>query len=202
MRMPYSLLFSVDLRLHTLFTCCSTISARIVRADYPRPLRRFSVVSARIICVGPRGYLQLSARNNHGNLRKKLSFPCHVPYMHRNIRTYPLIFCSTCVHTCVHIYSIYVHLRVWCTVCYQVCAHMHVPICACLHLLTTRCIHTVFLSAGLDDVWAIFMQEGPLVHSICAWNSQACQHITGIFQRDVCNIRGMEKVCLLVQRHV
>ena len=72
--MPISLLFSVDSCLHTLFAHCSTISTRIIRGhyvDYPRPLRGFSAVDTRIIWVGPRSYLGLSARNNHGILRKK-----------------------------------------------------------------------------------------------------------------------------------
>ena len=88
--MPFSLLFSVDSRLHTHFARCSTISARIVRghyADYPRPLHGFSAVNTRIIGVDPRGYPRLSARNNHGILRKKLSFPCHVPYIALAVET-------------------------------------------------------------------------------------------------------------------
>ena len=46
--MPFSLLFSVDSRLHTLFACCLTISARIVHADYPQPLRGIFVATMRI----------------------------------------------------------------------------------------------------------------------------------------------------------
>ena len=46
--MPFSLLFSVDSRLHTLFARCLTISAQIVHADYPQPLRGIFVATTRI----------------------------------------------------------------------------------------------------------------------------------------------------------
>ena len=62
--MPFSLLFSIDSRLHTLFACSSTVSTRIVHMDYARPLHRLSEVATQIICVGPRDYPQLSAQNH------------------------------------------------------------------------------------------------------------------------------------------
>ena len=60
--MPFSLLFSVDSRLHTLFACFSTISAQIVRADYPRLLCGFSAAITRILRGRYADYLRRSAR--------------------------------------------------------------------------------------------------------------------------------------------
>ena len=52
----------------------SAATTRILRGHYADsmwPLRGFSAVDTWIICVDPRGYPRLSARNNHGILRKK-----------------------------------------------------------------------------------------------------------------------------------
>ena len=76
--MPFSLLFSVDSRLHTLFARCSTISARIIRVDYPRPLRGLPAAITWILRGRYVDYLRRSAWNNHGILRKNLSFTCHL----------------------------------------------------------------------------------------------------------------------------
>ena len=47
----------------------------------------------------PRWSARLSARNNHGILRKKLSFPCHVPYM--CVRSYVFLCVYVCMLVCV-----------------------------------------------------------------------------------------------------
>ena len=94
--MPFSLLFSVDSRLHTLFAHCSTVSARIIRADYPRPLRGLPAAIMRILRSRYADYLCRSARNNHGSLWKKLSFPCHVPYLSLLV-VHPFLFLF-CIH--------------------------------------------------------------------------------------------------------
>ena len=75
--MPFSLLFSVDSHLHTLFArqFPHGSSARIIRGhcvDYPRPLRGFSTVATRIISVGPRGTTTEFCRK---------CFLCHVLYI-------------------------------------------------------------------------------------------------------------------------
>ena len=135
--MPFSLLFSVDSRLHTLFARCSTISAQIVRADYPRPLRGLSAAITRILRGRYADYLRrsarLSARNNHGILQKKLSFPCHVPYMHRNIRT-PL-FSVVRTYVRVYICTVYTYTYKYDVQYVIKCAHMCMcqsgPACIC-----------------------------------------------------------------------
>ena len=60
--MPFLLHFSIDSRLHTLFACCSTISARIIHADYPQPLRGLPAANTRILRGRYADYLRRSAR--------------------------------------------------------------------------------------------------------------------------------------------
>ena len=60
--MPFSLLFSVDSRLHTLFACCSTLYTGIVCADHPRLLRGFSAAITRILRGRYTDYPRRSAR--------------------------------------------------------------------------------------------------------------------------------------------
>ena len=62
----------------------SAVTTRIIRgrhADYPWRACGLSAAAARTILIDPHGSPRLSARNSHGILRKKLSFPCHVPYL-------------------------------------------------------------------------------------------------------------------------
>ena len=86
--MPFSLLFSVESRLHTLFARCSTFSARIVHADYLRPLRGLLAAITRILRGRYADHLRLSVRlfaavrvEQPWNSAEKLSFRCHVPYL-------------------------------------------------------------------------------------------------------------------------
>ena len=67
--------------------CCAQSSSSGFRHFQPEsaedsclPHRRFAATLWKIL-VMLHNYPQVSARNNHGILRRKLSFPCHVPYM-------------------------------------------------------------------------------------------------------------------------
>lgn len=87
--MAFSVLFSVDECLHTLFACVQQfppLSVGKIHADYLQPPHGLSVVAAQIICVGPCNYPRLSTWNNHRILWEKLTLPCHIPYICLHLR--------------------------------------------------------------------------------------------------------------------
>ena len=64
---------------------------------FPTRICGNSCPPARKIRVVLHNYPRVSARNNHGIPRKKLSFPCHVPYI--DIRICKCACVSVCIYT-------------------------------------------------------------------------------------------------------
>ena len=81
--------------IRTIFVMSFSILQHCCAPSLPSGFRYFQTESAKDscppcgriaanlqkICIVPHNYPQVSARNNHRVPRKRLSFPCHVPYI-------------------------------------------------------------------------------------------------------------------------